>query len=366
MDPVLDSHRRHTEQPDPQAFLRHFPGSQIQYFDDSKTREPRKAIGSPEFDRVEADRRQRRGCGVYFSPNAFVAHRRTESLRQIQAVFLDLDCGKEGDGQPIAALERRKSDALLALIGSRCIPHVITETKNGLQPLWRVRALDVETGSRLFREAMEVLLRRFGGDPAVKDPVRVLRLPGYLHLKDPSRPFRCSLLWNELRRDAYELQALIDELYLPPRFPPEPANLFSRPSNLPEIAPIEDVIREAAREAGIAVEFRRNRDGSRQIIEDGRITSGFVSSRQLLLFRERQAATGRPPPARAVLPGYRCPRGAAMAQFALRAGRKSRPAMPRRERSTSRAEPTISSLAVKRKDPQARCSSRTARRVYVS
>lgn len=282
MEPILDLHRRETRQPDPITFLRHFPENHIQYFDDSSKRDPRKAFSTPDFDRVEAERRQRKGCGVYFSPNAFLGARRTECLRRIQAVFLDLDCGKEGDGQAIEQMERRKVNALLTLIGSRCVPHAIIETKNGLQPIWRVQPLAIERGTRLFREAMEVLLRRFGGDPAVKDPVRVLRLPGYLHLKDPSDPFRCLLLWNELHREPFELQAITDEFQLPqtPRTPPVPSAPSPRVS-LPPVAsiPLEEVIREAAREAGIAVNFRENRDGSRQIIEDGRVTSGFLSGR---------------------------------------------------------------------------------------
>ena len=42
---------------------------------------------------------------------------------------------------------------------------------------------------------------------------------------------------------------------------------------------VAEVIRAAAAEAGVSVTFRRNADGSRQIVEDGEVTSGFVSAR---------------------------------------------------------------------------------------
>jgi hypothetical protein len=277
---ILDLHRLSTDQPDPPAFLAHFPGAFLQYFDDSRRRDPRMALSTRHFDRFQASRKQREGCGVAFSPNAFVSARRLECLRRIQAVFLDIDCAKEGDGTLREEIERRKEEALLQLLGSRLPPHAITETKNGLQPIWRVAPTVIERDLGLFRTAVEVLLRQFGGDPSVKDPTHVLRLPGSLHLKNPAEPFRCRLLWDELDRVADTLQALIGEFYSPP----EPITPRGSPARLPCPPPsaaidIAEVIGRAAAEAGIAVTLRWNRDGSRQIVEDGRVTSGFISAR---------------------------------------------------------------------------------------
>lgn len=278
MDRILDRHRHETEQPTPEAILGSFPGFFIQYFDDSG-RDPSKAFSTPHFHRPEADARQRQGCGVYFAPNAFVGARRRECLVRIQAVFLDIDCGKEGDGRAPETLERRKADALLRLLGSPRPPHAITETKHGLQPVWRLRPLAVEEGLRLFREAMDVLLRRFDGDPSAMDPVRCLRMPGYFHLKNPAEPFRCLLLWNELEREPEDVRAIVDDLYLPPVRSSGGTTPIVPPAPRPFEPDLEDVICAAAREAGLTVTFRRNRDGSRQIVEDGEVTSGFISAR---------------------------------------------------------------------------------------
>ncbi len=279
MDPILSLHRREIAQPEPEAFLGYFPRAFLQYFDDTPARDPRKALSTPHFRPAQAAARQRDGCGVYFSPNAFVGGRRRECLRRIQAIFLDIDAGKAGDGQPIDALERRKADALLSLLASPHPPHAVTETKHGLQPLWRVAPLEVPEGLALFRVAIEGLLLRFGADPAARDPVRPIRLPGFLHLKDPADPFLCRLLWNDLDREPASLRSLIDDLDLPPVHPETPRVPRPPSPSQPTAPGIAEVIRAAAREAGIDVALRTNRDGSRQIVEDGEVTSGFVSAR---------------------------------------------------------------------------------------
>jgi hypothetical protein len=280
MESLLDLHRKEIPQPEPWIFLDHFPGAFLQYFDDTPARDPTKALSTSRFRPAQADCKQEQGCGVYFSPNAFIGARRLSSLKRIQAVFLDIDCGKEGDGQARPEVARRKEGELLALLTSPLPPHAVIETKNGLQPIWKIRPVGIEDGLRLFREAIAVLLRRFGGDARATDPARVLRLPGYLHLKNLHDPFRCLLVWNSLDRETVSLQALIDALYLPPGLPDRPARQAGPVSHWYQAAPdVSEVIRAAAAEASISITFRLNRDGSRQIIEDGEVTSGFVSSR---------------------------------------------------------------------------------------
>jgi hypothetical protein len=279
MDRILDLHRQHTPQPSPATFLDRFPDSFVQYLDDGPARDPRKARCTPRFDPAEAGRKQRDGCGVYFSPNGFLAARRLECLRRIQAVFLDIDCARQGDGTGREEIETRKAAALLSLLSCPRPPHSITETRNGLQPVWRTEPPGVARGLRLFREAMEVLLRRFGGDPGAKDATRVLRLPGFLHLKDPSDPFLCRLLWDDGESEPRDLQSIIDDLHLPPPRPaPRPVSARAAVPRGPE-SDIAEVIRQAAHAAGVTVTFRGNADGSRQIVEDGVVTSGFISSR---------------------------------------------------------------------------------------
>lgn len=276
MDLLLNLHRRETAQVNPETLLDYFPQSFIQYVDDGSTRDSRKALSTPHFHPPQAAAKQREGCGVYFAPNAFVGARRRECLRRIQAVFLDIDAAKENDGQSTEAIERKKVASLIGLLGSSYPPHLITETKHGLQPLWRVAPLDVREGLRLFLAAIEALLHHFGGDRAARDPVRVLRLPGFLHLKNPSEPFPCRLVWNDIEREPMDLRSIIEGLPVPSAMRPVSASPRLHDPFAPDIA---EVIRAAAGEAGITVTFRQNRDGSRQIIEDSDVTSGFISGR---------------------------------------------------------------------------------------
>ena len=216
MSDLLSLHRRETPPVDPADFLVAFPSFVLQYLDDSPRRDPGKALTVTRYSPDVAVRKQAEGCGVYFTPNAFDGRRRIERLLKIQAVYLDLDVAKERDSLPIGTINERKARALLDLLAAEPRPHAVIETKNGLQPIWRVETAGVRDAVRLFRETMATLLRRFGGDPGAKDAARVLRLPGSLHLKDPARPFRCGLVWNELDAAPHDLQSVLDAFYVPP------------------------------------------------------------------------------------------------------------------------------------------------------
>ncbi|MFH0851713.1 MAG: DNA-primase RepB domain-containing protein [Candidatus Peregrinibacteria bacterium] len=279
MDNILHAHREETEQITSEKLLCYFPQSFTQYLDDSPKKDQRKALSAERFDPEQAKRKQAEGCGVYFTPNAFEGGRRIANLVHIQAVYLDLDCAKEGDATPGEAMERKKTDALLTLITAKLQPHLIVETKNGLQAVWRVIPVGGEKGLRMFRETMDILLRRFGGDPGAKDPTRVLRLPGFLHLKNPKEPFPCLILHQNLDQEPYDLQTIIDEFYLPPEEPQTATEPAAQPQSPYDRLNIEEVIRDAAKEAGIEATLRKNSDGSRQIVENGEATSGFISAR---------------------------------------------------------------------------------------
>ncbi len=68
-------------------------------------------------------------------------------------------------------------------------PHIEVESSPGkFHRYWNID----ETEAPAFEEWREVMHRMvvdFGSDPNACDPARVLRLPGFYHQKDPSRPF---------------------------------------------------------------------------------------------------------------------------------------------------------------------------------
>ena len=203
-------------------FLRHFPGHWIQYFDDGPLNDKRKAMATPQFDPAEARRKQRAGCGVFFSPNAFDGVRRAENLLRVQAAYVDIDLRHEGDGTPDGDFERRLESGLAALLGFPLPPHVVVRTKNGVQAIWRTEPLPPGEGLDLFRETVDRLVSYFRADPAARDVTRVLRLPGFLHLKDPASPFLCDSIRADLEREPYPMAALLAAARSPGDHPPLP------------------------------------------------------------------------------------------------------------------------------------------------
>jgi hypothetical protein len=149
---------------------------------------------------------------VFFSPNAFDGLRRAGNLKRIQAAFADLDLAGPDSMRTRQNLDERLRQGLEALVAFPLPPHVVVRTRNGLQAVWRVEPLSPADGLALFGEVEDLLVSRFGADPAAKDVTRVLRLPGFLHLKDPNSPFLCQTLVDRLTDAPYRLAELRDAL----------------------------------------------------------------------------------------------------------------------------------------------------------
>lgn len=116
----------------------------------------------------ELQRLNDKGAGVYVTVNRTDGKGRKKSnIVGIRAVYIDLDGVTE---LPEFALK----------------PSGIVKTPNGFHVYWLL-----EPDNKMTREQCELvnkeLARRYGGDPAVTDCARVLRVPGYYHRKgDPT------------------------------------------------------------------------------------------------------------------------------------------------------------------------------------
>jgi hypothetical protein len=199
----------------------------VQYFDDGPVKDGRKALATPHFDALEARRKQQDGCGVFFSPNSFDGMRRTENLRYVQAAYIDVDLKREKEPVTEAEFRERLTAALADLQACPLPPHAVIRTKNGLQAVWRVEPLPPAQGLPLFQETVDLLIRQFRADPAARDVTRVLRLPGFLHLKNPAEPFPCTLLHGDVAAQPHRLAELRDALrpWSPPSAAPAPAQV---------------------------------------------------------------------------------------------------------------------------------------------
>ncbi|HET8542093.1 MAG TPA: AAA family ATPase [Anaeromyxobacter sp.] len=97
-------------------------------------------------------------------------------MRALRALFVDDDTGKlRPESLPVP-------------------PSIVVESKNGIHAYWKLAAGEPLDG---FTAAQVALAGRFGTDRAVKDLPRVLRVPGFLHMKEPSAPFmvRVPAVW---------------------------------------------------------------------------------------------------------------------------------------------------------------------------
>jgi len=108
----------------------------------------------------------------------------------IPALWVDLD-GKDfpqGKPEALAALDRLPPDLS---------PSIVLDSGHGIHAYWLLEPSVALNGNGEV-ERVEGILRglaqQLGGDPAVADVARIMRLPGFLNVKDREHPVPCQLL----------------------------------------------------------------------------------------------------------------------------------------------------------------------------
>lgn len=114
-----------------------------------------------------------RGAGVFVAVNETDGHgRKAENVTGIRAYFADLDGAPL---EPVRAAPLR--------------PHCTVESSPGR---WHAYWLVSDAPLATFKMVQRAIAARFGSDPAVCDLPRVMRIPGYLHLK--AEPFQSRIV----------------------------------------------------------------------------------------------------------------------------------------------------------------------------
>lgn len=103
------------------------------------------------------------------------ARRRAQDISKVRAHFLDFD------EEPLE-------------LPTLCTPDLIVRSKRGQHWYWHTGPMDKPS---TWRAVQRGLIKRFGGDIAVCDLPRVMRLPGAFHLKDLKNPYLVNIEYSE-------------------------------------------------------------------------------------------------------------------------------------------------------------------------
>ena len=133
--------------------------------------------------RVEVLQLYESGAGVYVTVNETdLTGRKNENIKRIRAVWQEDDDGYDGE-LPLA-------------------PSLVVESSPGkFHRYWFTDdwAAD-EQGRADFANVMERMVKSYGCDNNAKDLSRVLRVPGFLHRKDPTQPHMVRIVEDSGRR----------------------------------------------------------------------------------------------------------------------------------------------------------------------
>ena len=114
-----------------------------------------------------------KGFGIFWTVQDFNStDRKKENLSKILSWAIDIDGGDK--------------ESQMSIIKSHAIPSLVVETKNGFHVYWNAINATVENFEAIVSDR---LIPIFNADKKAKDLSRILRVPGYYHLKDPNDPF---------------------------------------------------------------------------------------------------------------------------------------------------------------------------------
>lgn len=128
----------------------------------------------------------KKGFGIFHAIQIFDGPRRIENLKQIISIGIDIDSGSKQSQS-----EKIKSTVL---------PSLVVESDRGYHVY-----LDVDHFEpHLYKPLLEDrIVPYYGADIRAMDLTRVLRVPGFYHLKNPQKPFLVKTVWTHPVKYSY-------------------------------------------------------------------------------------------------------------------------------------------------------------------
>jgi len=187
------------------------------------------------------------GAGIFMSVNPCKGGRKTENVTSIEFVVADMDSGT-------------KEEQMVIIKSCKIQPDIIVESKRGYHLYWKVKC-DLKS----FKKIIGGVISFMESDPAISSPNEVLRLPGFMHMKDGNDTFVVSVIKLDIHE--HTIQEMLEA------FPFDPPKSQSMRSEDPIIKSIRDIpIRKVLESLG--VEMKGN-----YIIHDGEVTSAHVNEK---------------------------------------------------------------------------------------
>lgn len=119
------------------------------------------------------------GYGIFWTINSFYGERQIRYLKHINAWAIDLDQGTK--------------EEMMAIIKRGPTPSLIVESKRGYHIYFKA----VDAQPKHWNSIMlDRLVPFYGADKNARDMARLLRVPGFNHLKEPTDPFLIKKLWE--------------------------------------------------------------------------------------------------------------------------------------------------------------------------
>lgn len=138
-----------------------------------------KKRGAFEVNENELEEYNNLGYGCFWTLNDFEGRRKAQNITKINFWIADID-----DGTKEEQMERINSLVLK--------PSMIVESKKGYHCYWEAENATLEN----YTEITKGIIQKLKADPHCKDPVRLLRMPYYYHVKDMENPYLIEVVYE--------------------------------------------------------------------------------------------------------------------------------------------------------------------------
>jgi len=212
------------------------------------------------------------GFGIFWAVQKFNGERRKENLIKINSWSVDIDGGNKEE-----QLDRIKENIY---------PSLVIETKNGYHVYFNSKDATLDNFEAIVSDRLVPIYK---ADPKAKDISRILRVPGFNHMKDPKDPFPVKTIWTypveyteqqmffnfKLTEDKKKESKAKQELRNAFRYDGE--DVWEKIYNLD----CEQVLNRLSGTEAISLDqisFRRVSNGNLNIIVNGKSTSCWIDS----------------------------------------------------------------------------------------